>query len=41
MEFPTDPKPTEEEMVEAYVKTLTAVVGRYVCTVCGRSMHFV
>jgi len=31
MEFPTDPKPTEEEMVEAYVKTLTAVVGRYVC----------
>jgi hypothetical protein len=31
MEFPTDPKPTEEEMVAAYVKTLTAVVGRYVC----------
>nr|CAB3485760.1 unnamed protein product [Digitaria exilis]CAB3488280.1 unnamed protein product [Digitaria exilis] len=28
MEFPTDPKPSEEEMVAAYVKTLTAVVGR-------------
>ncbi|OEL29297.1 Multiple organellar RNA editing factor 3, mitochondrial [Dichanthelium oligosanthes] len=27
MEFPTDPKPTEEEMVAAYVKTLTDVVG--------------
>ncbi|KAF8650002.1 hypothetical protein HU200_064164 [Digitaria exilis] len=27
MEFPTDPKPSEEEMVAAYVKTLTAVVG--------------
>lgn len=27
MEF-TDPKPTEEEMINAYVKTLTSVVGR-------------
>ncbi|XP_072984315.1 multiple organellar RNA editing factor 3, mitochondrial-like [Typha latifolia] len=27
MEFPQDPKPTEDEMVAAYVKTLTAVVG--------------
>ncbi|KAF2313836.1 hypothetical protein GH714_018223 [Hevea brasiliensis] len=27
MEFPTDPKPTEEEMINAYVKTLAAVVG--------------
>ncbi|BAF12470.2 Os03g0581600 [Oryza sativa Japonica Group] len=29
MEFPTDPKPSEEDMVAAYVKTLAAVVGRY------------
>ncbi|KAI0510340.1 hypothetical protein KFK09_010941 [Dendrobium nobile] len=27
MEFPENPKPSEEEMVAAYVKTLTAVVG--------------
>ncbi|AQK46210.1 DAG protein [Zea mays] len=27
MEFPTDPKPSEEEMVAAYVKTLAAVLG--------------
>ncbi|CAN7075621.1 unnamed protein product [Brassica oleracea var. botrytis] len=27
MEF-TDPKPTEDEMINAYVKTLTSVVGR-------------
>ncbi|KDP27842.1 hypothetical protein JCGZ_18922 [Jatropha curcas] len=27
MEFPTDPKPTEEEMINAYVKTLATVVG--------------
>ena len=31
MEFPNDPKPSEDEMIAAYVKTLTAVVGRYVC----------
>lgn len=29
MEFPTDPKPSEEEMINTYVKTLAAVVGRY------------
>ncbi|KAL0699368.1 hypothetical protein Bca4012_055490 [Brassica carinata] len=29
MEF-TDPKPTEDEMISAYVKTLTSVVGRQV-----------
>lgn len=28
LEFP-DPKPSEEEMINAYVKTLAAVVGRY------------
>ncbi|KAJ4844966.1 hypothetical protein Tsubulata_011697 [Turnera subulata] len=27
LEFPKDPKPSEEEMIDAYVKTLTAVVG--------------
>lgn len=27
MEFPTEPKPSEEDMVAAYVKTLTAVLG--------------
>lgn len=27
MEFPTDPKPSEEEMINAYVTTLTSVVG--------------
>lgn len=27
MEF-TDPKPTEDEMINAYVKTLTSVIGR-------------
>ncbi|MQM05247.1 hypothetical protein Taro_038055 [Colocasia esculenta] len=27
LEFPEDPKPSEEEMVAAYVKTLAAVVG--------------
>ncbi|XP_038906658.1 multiple organellar RNA editing factor 3, mitochondrial [Benincasa hispida] len=27
MEFPTDPKPSEEEMVNSYVKILAAVVG--------------
>ncbi|KAE8787916.1 multiple organellar RNA editing factor 3, mitochondrial [Hordeum vulgare] len=27
MEFPADPKPSEEDMVAAYVKTLTAVLG--------------
>lgn len=27
MEFPTDPKPSEEEMINAYVKTLASVVG--------------
>lgn len=31
MEFPEDPKPTEDEMIAAYVKTLTAVVGRSEC----------
>lgn len=28
MEFP-DPKPSEEDMINAYVKTIAAVVGRY------------
>ncbi|KAJ6897832.1 hypothetical protein NC652_024605 [Populus alba x Populus x berolinensis] len=27
MEFPNDPKPTEEEMINAYVKTLSSVLG--------------
>lgn len=27
MEFPTDPKPSEQEMIDAYVKTLSQVVG--------------
>ncbi|KAK9139287.1 hypothetical protein Scep_008968 [Stephania cephalantha] len=27
MEFPSDPKPSEDEMVSAYVKTLASVVG--------------
>ncbi|CAI9118949.1 OLC1v1020583C1 [Oldenlandia corymbosa var. corymbosa] len=27
MEFPTDPKPSEEEMINSYVKTLASVVG--------------
>lgn len=35
MEFPTDPKPSEEEMVAAYVKTLAAVLGRYAPCLCG------
>lgn len=30
MEFPENPKPSEEEMIAAYVKTLAVVVGRYV-----------
>ena len=29
LDFPNDPKPSEEEMVNSYVKTLAAVVGRY------------
>lgn len=29
LEFPNDPKPSEEEMIDAYVKTLASVVGRY------------
>ena len=33
MEFPTEPKPTEEEMVAAYVKTLASVLGRYARTI--------
>uniref|UniRef100_A0A2P2JPN5 Multiple organellar RNA editing factor 3 n=1 Tax=Rhizophora mucronata TaxID=61149 RepID=A0A2P2JPN5_RHIMU len=28
MEFPNDPKPTEEEMINSYVKTLASIVGR-------------
>ncbi len=28
MEFTTDPKPSEEEMINSYVKTLANVVGR-------------
>lgn len=28
MEFNEDPKPSEEEMIAAYIRTLTAVVGR-------------
>ncbi|OMO53601.1 hypothetical protein CCACVL1_28512 [Corchorus capsularis] len=27
LEFPNDPKPSDEEMIATYVKTLTAVVG--------------
>ncbi|KAL6990007.1 Multiple organellar RNA editing factor 3, mitochondrial [Sarracenia purpurea var. burkii] len=27
LEFPTDPKPSEDEMIDAYVKTLAQVVG--------------
>lgn len=29
MEFSKDPKPSEEEMINSYVKTLASVVGRY------------
>lgn len=29
MEFPENPKPSEEEMVDSYVKTLAKVLGRY------------
>lgn len=29
LEFPADTKPSEEEMINAYVKTLANVVGRY------------
>ena len=29
MEFPTDPKPSEDEMVNSYIKTLSTVLGRY------------
>jgi hypothetical protein len=36
MEFPTDPKPSEEEMVAAYVKTLAVVLGRYAPCLCMR-----
>lgn len=28
MEFSTDPKPSEQEMIDAYVKTLATVLGR-------------
>uniref|UniRef100_A0A7N0T7L1 MORF/ORRM1/DAG-like MORF domain-containing protein n=1 Tax=Kalanchoe fedtschenkoi TaxID=63787 RepID=A0A7N0T7L1_KALFE len=28
MEFPTDPKPSEDEMINSYVKTLAGVLGR-------------
>lgn len=34
MDFPKDPKPTPEEMVETYVQTLAKVVGRYVDSSC-------
>jgi len=29
MEFPDNPKPSEDEMVNSYVKTLTQVLGRF------------
>jgi hypothetical protein len=29
MEFPTDQKPSEDEMINSYVKTLATVLGRY------------
>lgn len=29
MEFPKNPKPTPEEMIDTYIKTLAQVVGRY------------
>lgn len=29
MEFTSDPKPSEEEMINSYVKTLASVTGRY------------
>ena len=41
MEF-TDPKPTEDEMISAYVKTLTSVVGRQKSHLfCFFNNHFV
>lgn len=30
MEFPIDPKPSNEEMIDSYVKTLAQIVGRLV-----------
>lgn len=29
MEFTSDPKPSEDEMIDSYVKTLASVLGRY------------
>lgn len=29
MDFPKDPKPSDAEMVEAYVQTAAKVLGRY------------
>lgn len=37
LEFPTDPKPTEDEMIDAYVKTLASVLGRY--NLCLNSLN--
>lgn len=31
MEFPDNPKPSEDEMVNTYVKTLAQVLGRFQC----------
>lgn len=29
LEFPEDPRPSEDEMISTYVKTLAAVLGRF------------
>lgn len=42
MEFNSDPKPSEQEMVDTYVKTLASVVGRWLwnnlfrLSICGK-----
>lgn len=46
MEFPKDPAPTREQMIETYLNTLATVLGRYsfkffVGSVCFRRENLV